>query len=227
MTKHHFRYQPMTHEKPWSGTVYRLLVLGTVAFVLPSTPLGAQANPESVKMRNDCRLAAQMLSTGEPAPKVQWAWEMIYSCPESGSAAAAGLRRLRADADTGNFSPVTRIAFSVRDGDLFTAALEVAGDRGASTVARGASFFVLITQLTADRYVDFDDISRARSLLCPLGSIDDRGTPMTLTPLPADAAARATAVASSVAESSQESEAVRIAADCIMQAARQNSLLQP
>lgn len=207
--------------------MYRLLVLGAVAFALPLTPLGAQANPDSVKVRNDCRLAAQTLSTGHPAPKVQWAWDMIYTCPEVGSAAAAGLRRLRADADTGNFSPVTRIAFSVRDGDLFTAALDVAGDRGASAVAREASFFVLITQLTVDRYVDFNDISQASTSLCPLGSIDDRGAPMTLTPLPADAAARATAVASSVAESSQEPEAVRIAADCIMQAARQHSFRQP
>ena len=94
-------------------------------------------------------------------------------------------------------------------------------------MAREASFFVLITQLTADRYVGFNHISRARSSLCPLGSINDRGTPLTLTPLPADAAARATAVASSMAESSQEPEAVRIAADCIMQAARQHSFRQP
>lgn len=199
-----------------------------VALALPLAPLGAQANPDSVELRNDCRLAVQTIRTGEPGPKVQWAWDLIPACPESGAASAAALRRLRHDPDTAHFAPVQVVGFNVRDGELFAAALEVAGDRGATNVAREASFIILVYQLMVDRDVAFAELSQADLTSgCPLGSVDDRGVPVTLTPLPADAAVRAGALASVVAENAQEPAVVRIAADCITQGIRQHSLRQP
>ncbi|HEY9516561.1 MAG TPA: hypothetical protein VIQ74_12870 [Gemmatimonadaceae bacterium] len=138
------------------------------------------------------------------------------------------LRRLRSDSDIAHFSPVAVVGFNVRDAELFSAALDVAGDQGASTVARAASFRLLVHQLTANRDVTYGELTRSDTISgCPLGWIEDRGVPITLTPLPADAAARATAVASSVAEDPGGPQLVRIAADCITQALRQHSLRQP
>lgn len=97
----------------------------------------------------------------------------------------------------------------------------------AEPAARMASVRVLIFQLTVDRYVTYGDLTQSKVAWgCPLGSVNDRGAPILLTPLPADAAARAGAVASTIAENPREPEVVRIAADCITQAIRQHSLWQ-
>lgn len=215
-------YQSMTHDQPWSYTVHRLLVLGAVALTLPLTSIGAQANPDSVKLRNDCRLAAQVIRTGQPAPKLQWSWDLIPGCPEAGDVAAVALRRLRTDSDPAHFSNVSIVGFNVHDAELFSTALDVAGDHGASTAARAISFRLLVHQLTADRDVTYGELTRSDTISgCPLGWLEDRGVPITLAPLSADAAARATAVASSVAENSQEPEVVRIAANCVTRGVRQ------
>ena len=198
-----------------------LSVIAAVVLASPLTALAAQANSDSVKMRNDCRLAAQTLSTGQPAPKVQWAWDLIPGCPEAGDVAAVALRRLRSDEDPAHFSNVSIVGFNVRDAELFSTTLDMAGDQGASTAARAISFLLLVHQLTAVRDVSYGDLTRSDTISgCPLGWLEDRGVPITLTPLPADAAARATAVASSVSENSQEPAVVRIAADCVTRGLR-------
>ena len=181
--------------------MHRSFVLSVAALMLPSASLLAQANPGAIKARNDCRLAAQIVRTGQLATKAEWAWDMIHACPEAGDASAAALDRLRSDDDTAHFTPVMRVAFNVRDGELFTTALNIAGDGGASPTAREASFLILIDQLTEDRFVTFDEISRATVVSgCPLGSVDDRGVPTLQSPLPSDAVASASSIASSVAD---------------------------
>ncbi|HEX6535790.1 MAG TPA: hypothetical protein VF041_14425 [Gemmatimonadaceae bacterium] len=120
----------------------RLVGLFAGSLALPLAALRAQANPDSVKQRNDCRRAAQAIRTGEPGPKTQWAWDLIPACTESGAASAAALRQLRHDPDSTHFAPVQVVGFNVRAGGLFAAALEVAGDRGATNVAREASFII-------------------------------------------------------------------------------------
>lgn len=217
----------MTSNQPWSGTVHPSFVLSAAALMLPLTSLLAQANPGAIKTRNDCRLAARVVRTGQPATKTEWAWDMIHACPGAGDASAAALDRLRSDNDTAHFTPVTSVAFNVRDGKLFTTALNIAGDGGASPTAREASFTILIYQLTEDRFVTFDEINRATVLSgCPLGSVDDRGVPTLQSPLPSDAVASASSIASSVADDPNAPEAARVAADCITQAIRKQSLWQ-
>jgi hypothetical protein len=57
------------------------------AAVLSAVPLAAQrSGPEDVQLRNDCRLAEQVVRTGEPAPHRGWAYSFITRCPESGPA---------------------------------------------------------------------------------------------------------------------------------------------
>ncbi len=153
---------------------------------------------------------------------------MIHACPEAGDASAAALDRLRSDGDKAHFTPLLRVAFNVRDGKLFATALDVAGDGNANPTAREAGFIMLVYQLTEDRTASFDGISRATETSgCPLNSVDDRGMPTLRSPLPSDAAERADSIASSVADDGHAPELVRVAADCVAQAIRQNSLWQP
>ena len=51
----------------------------------------AQADPDTVKLRNDCRLAAQVLSTGQPAPHRDQALATIGRCGAEGAAALVSL----------------------------------------------------------------------------------------------------------------------------------------
>jgi hypothetical protein len=51
--------------------------------ILAPLPAASQADPGVVQHRNDCRLAEQILTQGQPAGKRSWALEIIGSCPEA------------------------------------------------------------------------------------------------------------------------------------------------
>jgi hypothetical protein len=113
----------------------------------------AQASPDSVKERNDCRLAAQVLSTGQPRPRLQWAaqvilaghpephenwaWGAIGRCDETGvpTLAAAWQRQSTSSAnfDLGALATATR-RFPTRT--MFNAVAGVAEDPNAAVPAR-------------------------------------------------------------------------------------------
>jgi len=131
--------------------------------------VGTQASPDSVRLRNDCRLAAQLMRTGQPAPKLGWAWQTLPACPlEAGPTAAVALERLRAATDTIDFMPVRTVGFAVRDSALFQSALDVSADRGASTTAREASLLILVRQLVDGRAVTYAGLAAADTVSgCP------------------------------------------------------------
>lgn len=60
-----------------------MLRLCATLIVLLGSRLTAQANPDSVKMRNDCRLAEQSLQTGHPSPDRKDALTTIGLCGSS------------------------------------------------------------------------------------------------------------------------------------------------
>jgi len=98
----------------------------------------AQTNPDSVKLRNDCRLAVQVISTGNPAPHLEWARSLIGNCGrgEWAKASSAAVRRLRTSTDPNILRIEWRNLWMLRDADLFAAAGEIAGDPSSSTLAR-------------------------------------------------------------------------------------------
>lgn len=112
--------------------------------VLLASPVWAQ-DPDSVQLQNDCRLAAQILTGGHPAPQEEWALTVIHRCgPDGGAALASALRNARASTDTDYLSQLSARARWLRDGAFFNAALEVAGDKAATGQARLESFVVLL-----------------------------------------------------------------------------------
>ena len=66
-----------------SPATRRPALAGALALLLSSTAQG-QANPDSIKLRDDCRLAEQVLSTGQPATHRQDALSIIGHCGREG-----------------------------------------------------------------------------------------------------------------------------------------------
>jgi hypothetical protein len=72
----------------------RIIVFAVLA-LLPAMRLHAQANPDSVKHRNECRLALQVLVKGEPARLTGWAINYVRSCGrDTWAQGAAAARRV-------------------------------------------------------------------------------------------------------------------------------------
>jgi hypothetical protein len=97
---------------------------------------GAQANPDSIHRRNDCRLAAQVLTTGQPRPRLEWAAHVMPGCPQAGRTVATALSEYRTSSDTALLNWITLPANSLRDGEVFQAAMGVLQDRSATATAR-------------------------------------------------------------------------------------------
>jgi len=60
------------------------LQLAVIALLLVHGSLLSQANPDSVKLRNDCRAAEHVLTTGEPGPHRTEALSIIGLCGREG-----------------------------------------------------------------------------------------------------------------------------------------------
>ena len=101
-------------------------------------PVRAQANADSVKLLNDCRLAAQVLQTGHPAPRRQWAGAFMRQCGTDSLAEAnvGALNRLRSTTDTSELEQVWNQLQYVRDARIYRTAVDIARDRSASVTAR-------------------------------------------------------------------------------------------
>lgn len=121
----------------------RFLLPTLILALLPLTASG-QANPDSIKKRNDCRLAVQVVTTGQPAVKTEWAMIFVRGCPEFPAALARALREARTSRDKGELNRLTAPADWLRDGAVYSAADEVLRDRTASPEARVFAIRVLV-----------------------------------------------------------------------------------
>lgn len=67
-----------------------LLTFVVVGLILPLHPISAQTEQsDDAKARAECRLAAQAIRTGHPAPHIQWAYSVIGRCEDVGAAVLA------------------------------------------------------------------------------------------------------------------------------------------
>jgi hypothetical protein len=202
-------------------TVRALIVLLAIA---ASARIGhAQANPDSVHHRNDCRLAAQTVSTGNPAPKMDWAVQVIRSCGDQGTmgtSIAAALTRLRASSDTGQLLPLRTATFGFVDGSIYSAAITIAADGTASPTARAVNLLIVLTQLRPDAYVSFAELLSAtmsETEPCPRGITSDVPNLIGPTPLPGDAKTQAVALAQGLRNNASLPILVRVAARCVVE----------
>lgn len=129
-----------------------------------SRPLRAQqsppdaADPERVQLRNDCRLAAQVLTTGQPAPKREWALATIPDCGGDAPAAVAATWRLM-PADSTTLDLLVAASVHRLDARTLAAASDVAGDRGAPTATRLAALRTLASYALPGAVVSSGDVA--------------------------------------------------------------------
>ena len=99
----------------------------------------AQANPDSVKLRNDCRLAAQILEKGQPAPKYDWALAQMDRC-DPGLRVDVVTSLVRAHAYAAGTREAIVAAFNTAsrfwDQRILQTLLDIAGDPAARVDAR-------------------------------------------------------------------------------------------
>jgi hypothetical protein len=185
----------------------------------------ARAIPDSVRRRNDCRLAAQTVSTGNPAAKMQWALQLIPSCGDQGNIGtpiAAALTRLRASSDTGQLLALRNATFGFVDGSIYSAAMSIATDDSASPTARAVNLLIVLTQVQRDAYVPYAALLSAtmsETEFCPGGTTYDVPHLAGPVPLPPDAKTQALALAQRLQRNASLPTLVRVAARCVVQGA--------
>jgi hypothetical protein len=116
--------------------------------LIASNALPSIAQQDSIAQhRNDCRLAAQIITTGHPDPHRPWAFAEIGRCGSDGGVAIAeALRRLRDLSVTSHDSErLLNAARSFQDRTVYETALALADDQGATVFARVSALRVLLS----------------------------------------------------------------------------------
>jgi hypothetical protein len=114
-----------------------------------------------VRHRNDCRLAQQVLTLGQPAGKREWALDTIPACGPMGAEAVS--RQLLAAAAAGDTAAL-RVAVRLSSGfvhpDLFEAGAQLAERARFGPVVRVHGLRVLFMQIQPTFWVGFDEITQ-------------------------------------------------------------------
>jgi hypothetical protein len=127
----------------------RLFTYSALLAAMCTTSLSAQGSEHSleVKHRNDCRLAARVLRTGQSNTRRDWAISVAPSCGDVGPVALAEQWR-SISANDPVFEHLVRSSPRVRDNRLYRELMSTAGDRSRPAGVRAAAMLVL------SRYVD-------------------------------------------------------------------------
>jgi hypothetical protein len=138
----------------------RLIAAATLAAGL-SSALSAQLPKESedVRLRRDCRLAAQTLAKGHPAPKTDWALTVFFKCDES---AGPALQHLWASptADSVALEQLVQASARVLDQRVYLSVRTVATNIGSPLSTRIAALRVLASMVQASKLYFPTDLLR-------------------------------------------------------------------
>lgn len=138
-----------------------------LVLALASAPVRAQEGQEhaaAAKRRNDCRLAGQVIGTGQPHPKIEWAEALVEVCPEEGPPVFA--RRWSTVAgDTGAVATLLHQSARLRDARIYTQLRRTVLDRTRPPVVRVGAMLALA------RYVDPYDRAWFNEVAPPEGTV--------------------------------------------------------
>jgi hypothetical protein len=188
-----------------------------VAFCLLLVPAcaTAQVDTNSIHHRNRCRLAVQVVKTGNPSPHTEWAFFYVTACGGAGAhALASRLRALRASDDTSLVRAATYPMGLLQDRELFEASLEVAGDRTASEVARVFAFRNLVWAVNPAAGLSGFDPWYPTGIGC-VGLTLDKDV-LQVRPLPPGYRETTREFARRVFRDASESSAIRKSAGCVL-----------
>jgi hypothetical protein len=190
---------------------------------LRGAPLDAQATsqPDTVQHRNNCRLAVQVLTTGQPANKRYWALAYASTCgPVGGPALAHALEQNRRSATPEALEEVVMVTSEFHDATIFRTALDIARDASSTKAARIQALRVLYYQLGRGRVDPYESFLAAETgeiylirpdYPCGVGE-----------PLPADAAQQTLRAAEAIEQRETDAD-LRAAARKVSGAARSSS----
>lgn len=194
----------------------RFLALLVIASCM--APLGAHAQPaaDAARHQNDCRIAVQVVTTGQPQARQEWALSKIRSCgADAGRALASIIPRLREVPDTARLNRYFSATREVYDGQIFDAAFAIAGDRTASTPARVFALRSLIWSGNPGRLLSYTDLAGdASGRTHCAGGFTSHVSLTAGAPLPAGYDARVRELAARLARDSSVPVEVRRAAQC-------------
>ncbi len=134
--------------------------LASVVALLAVSPaaLGAQnERAAEVHHRDQCRLAGQVLATGHPAPKREWARAYITSCAEEGPRLLAEQWHT-AGADSAQLRYLVTATARLRDRRLYDALQAVASDRSRPRGVRVGAMLALTRYVDPHSAVWFSDL---------------------------------------------------------------------
>jgi hypothetical protein len=177
------------------------------ALVLASLPAASYAQDErasDVRHRNDCRLAGQVLQTGNPRTKREWALEAIRSCDPEVAVPALVQSWMNAPDDTAHLMRLYRAGRRYRDGRLYAAARSLASDPDRPQMLRIAALANLAAQVEPKIAMDLNllrPISGLRGRWQSIWFWDSHGhSAQGAVPLPSSARVDVTRMAESLAD---------------------------
>lgn len=142
----------------------RLFSLATALLLSAPSALEAQHKErDDAQLRNDCRLAAQILRTGQPAPHRSWAYTVITRCDESGAATLASVWTQNPPADEamlGELAGATRY-FPMRE--VFDALRATAADVQVATAPRVYALSVVASFAEPRTFLNLRDVFEPRA----------------------------------------------------------------
>ena len=136
--------------------------LGLAVFTCASgaAPLSAQrVNPGEIEHRNNCRLAGQVLTQGDPANRREWALQYIGSCGEEGGDVILWLWNSPPSSDS-ELQALHYASLHVADERVFDVALTVVEDPAAPAPLRLAALGTLVTYVRPDMVLNLEGRSR-------------------------------------------------------------------
>lgn len=174
--------------------------------------------PDFLPHDERCRRAREIVSAADSAARAHWALEVMWTCEDAGPVLARALAKARASTDTAYLRALAAPMVRLRDGEVFEAALSVAGDRTATDESRVAAIEVLILALLPGANVNpAIGSTHAGQCFTPPGT---HWSPVGGTPLPDGYVARASDLLTSLFRDRGEPERVHAAATCGWYAAR-------
>jgi len=136
------------------------LAAGLPAAAAAQDEHSAQEATDATRQAN-CRLATQVLSTGRPEPKYDWAREFLPLCEVSAGSTLAALWR-RPTSDSASLSELYVMSAQVRDKRVLDAVMAVADDPAAGWWRRSTALRVVAAYVVPGVRFKPDDI-RIRS----------------------------------------------------------------
>lgn len=138
--------------------ILRYSFFATLAVFL-SLPLSAQPGErDDPHLRNDCRLAAQVIRTGNPAPRREWAMGAIRRCDQSGPATLADAWRTPVPAEPSQLDELFNATRDFNDRRVVDAVATVARDASTPDVTRIYALALLFNYAVPGLYIDTDDL---------------------------------------------------------------------